>query len=140
VRVASLGQRQFPAYLKELSASADPVTRTYRVTFGFASPADANVSPGMTGSAVVDRHRRNMTGAAGLALPSNVIVADADGNPFVWIVDTTTMRVSKRLVELGELSGDHANIVSGLTGGDRIVASGVNSVTDNMLVRDIENN
>ena len=140
VRVASLGERQFPAYLKELSASADPVTRTYRVTFGFASPADANVSPGMTGSAVVDRYRRNVMGAAGLALPSNVIVADADGNPFVWIVDATTMRVSKRSVELGELSGDNAKIVSGVADGDRIVASGVNSITDNMLVRDIENN
>jgi RND family efflux transporter MFP subunit len=140
VRVASLGERQFPAYLKELSASADPVTRTYRVTFGFASPADANVSPGMTGSAIVDRYRRNVMGTAGLAVPFNVVAADADGNPFVWIVDTTTMRVSKRAVELGELSGDNLNIVSGLSGGDRIVASGVNSVTENMLVRDIENN
>ena len=140
VRIASLGQRLFPAYLKELSASADLVTRTYGATFGFASPADANVSPGMTGSVIVDRYRRNVTGAAGLAVPSNVISADADGNPFVWIVDTTTMRVSKRAVELGELSGDNASIVSGLSGGERIVASGINSVTDNMLVRDIESN
>jgi RND family efflux transporter MFP subunit len=140
VRVASLGERLFPAYLKELSASADPVTRTYQVTFGFASPADANVSPGMTGSAVVDRYRRNVTSAAGIAVPSNVITADTDGNPFVWIVDPVTMRVGKRSVELGELSGGNANIVNGLSSGDRVVASGVNSVAENMLVRDFENN
>ena len=140
VRVASLGERQFPAYLKELSTSADPVTRTYQVTFGFASPSDANVSPGMTGSVIVDRHRRNVSGAAGLAVPSNLVVADADGNPFVWVVGETTMRVSKRPVELGELSGGDANIIDGLSTGDRIIASGVNSVTENMLVRELENN
>jgi len=137
VQVASLGERQFPAYLKELSASADPVTRTYRVTFGFESPADANVSPGMTGSVIVDRYKRNISGAAGLAVPSNVVIADADGNPFVWVVDATTMRVSKRPVELGELSGANASILSGLSSGDRVVASGVNSVIENMLVRDL---
>ena len=138
VKVASLGERQFPAYLKELSASADPVTRTYRVTFGFASPEDANVSPGMTGSVILDRYNRNISGAAGLAVPSNVVIADADGKPFVWVVDSTTMRVSKRQVELGELSGANASILSGLSTGDRVVASGVNSVTDNMLVRDLQ--
>jgi RND family efflux transporter MFP subunit len=140
VRIASLGDRHFPGYVKELSASADPVTRTYRVTFGFASPSDANVSPGMTGSVIVDRYRRNISGAAGLAVPTDVVVADAEGNPFVWVVDATTMRVSKRPVELGELSGSNASILNGLSSGDRIVASGVNSVTENMLVRDLESN
>jgi len=137
VQVASLGERQFPGYLKELSASADPVTRTYRVTFGFESPADANVSPGMTGSVIVDRYKRNISGAAGLAVPSNIVTADADGNPFVWVVDATSMRVSQRPVELGELAGANVSILSGLSTGDRVVASGVNSVTENMLVRDL---
>ena len=137
VQVASLADRQFPGYFKELSASADPVTRTYRVTFGFASPADANVSPGMTGSVIVDRYRRNISGAAGMAVPSNVVIADADGNPFVWVVDASTMRVSKRPVELGELSGANASILSGLSSGDRVVVSGVNSVIEDMLVREL---
>jgi len=140
VRVASLGERVFPAYLKELSSSADPVTRTYQVTFGFPSPADVNVSPGMTGSVIVDRHRRNASGAAGLAVPSDIVVADSEGNPFVWVVDPATMRVSQRSVELGELSGSNAFILNGLATGDRVVVSGVNSVTENMLVRQLESN
>jgi RND family efflux transporter MFP subunit len=139
VQVASFGERQFPAYLKELSASADPVTRTYRVTFGFASPADANVSPGMSGSVILDRYKRNISGAAGVAVPANIVVADADGNPFVWVVDETSMRVRKQPVGLGELSGGNASILSGLSTGDRVVASGVNSVIENMLVRELEN-
>jgi RND family efflux transporter MFP subunit len=138
VRVTSLGGRLFPGYLKEMSNSADPVTRTFQVTFGFAGPADANVSPGMTGSVIVTRNRINTSETAGLVIPLELVVADADGNPFVWVVDPTSMRANKRPVELGELFGANTNIAGGLSIGDRIVASGVNSVTPNMLVRDIE--
>jgi len=140
VQVASLGERYFPAYLKELSNSADPVTRTYAVTFGFANPADANLSPGMTGRVIVERYQRNNAAVAGLAVPSNAVIADAVGHPFVWVLDVATMRVGKRPVELGELSGGNANVLSGLSNGDRVVVSGVNSVTENMLVRDLESN
>ena len=138
VRVTSLGGRLFPGYLKEMSNSADPVTRTFQVTFGFAGPADANVSPGMTGSVIVARNRINTSESGGLAIPLELVVADADGDPFVWVVDPTSMRVNKRPVELGELFGANVNVTAGLSIGDRIVASGVNSVSPNMLVRDIE--
>lgn len=138
VQIASLGDRQFPAYVKEASARADPVTRTYKATFGFASPDFANVSPGMTGSVIVDRRGRNSMKTADLAIPSNLVVADTDGSPFVWVVDATSMRTSKRPVELGELSGGNVIIHSGLSMGDIVVASGVNSVTSNMLVRDLD--
>jgi RND family efflux transporter MFP subunit len=140
VRITSLGARLFPGYLKEMSNSADPVTRTFQVTFGFASPEDVNVSPGMTGIVIVERNRINASETAGLSVPLDLVVADADGNPFVWVVDPTSMRANKRPVELGELFGANAYIASGLSIGDRIVASGVNSITPNMLVRDIESN
>ena len=135
VQIASLPGREFPGYIKELSASADPVTRTYRVTFGFANPEDANISPGMTGSVVVDRASIDGSGTTGISIPLGAIVADDDGNPHVWIVDAMTMRVSKRAVEIGELSEGNARIPSGLASGDEIVVSGVNSITDNMLIR-----
>ena len=141
VEVASLRGRQFPAYVKELSNTADPVTRTYEVTFGFESPTDANVSPGMTGKVIVNlRTETSATGDAPMSVPSAAVVADEDGNPYVWVVNPETMRVAKRPVELGELSGSAAPILDGLSGGDRVVVSGVNSLTDGMLVRDLDGN
>jgi len=140
VRIASLDGREVPAYLKELSPSADPVTRTYQVTFGFERPTDVNVSPGMTGSVVVDRYRVNVMGTAGLAIPSNAVAADTQGNPFVWVLDPATMRVRKQAVELGELMDGAASILSGLDGGEQVIVSGVNSVTENMLVRPLDTN
>ncbi len=141
VEIASLRGRFFPAYVKALSNTADPVTRTYEVTFGFTPPTDANVSPGMTGKIIVDLYSENRTkGAALLTVPSNAVVADNNAAAFVWVVDQSTMRVTKRPVELGELSGSVVPVLSGLVSGDTIVTSGVNSLTDGMLVRDLSSN
>ena len=141
VEVASVRGRFFPAYVKELSNTADPVTRTYEVTFGFENPTDANVSPGMTGKVIVDlRAEKRVTGDGAVSVPSNAVVADEDGNPYVWVVDPSTMRVAKRPVEPGELSGAAVSILGGLSGGDVVVGSGVNSLTDGMLVRDLDGN
>ena len=141
VEIASLRGRLFPAYVKELSNSADPVTRTYEVTFGFESPTDVNVSPGMTGKVIVDLYTENRAeGQTPVSVPSNAVVADEEGNPFVWVVDSSTMRVAKRAVEPGELSGAAVPILSGLSAGDVVVISGVNSLTDGMLVRDLAGN
>ena len=141
VEVASLRGRFFPAYVKALSNSADPVTRTYEVTFGFESPTDVNVSPGMTGKVIVDLYTENRAeGRAPVSVPSNAVIADEEGNPYVWVVDPSTMRVAKRVVEPGELSGAAVPILSGLSGGDVVVISGVNSLTDGMLVRDLGGN
>jgi len=141
VELAARRGRFFPAYVKELSNSADPVTRTYEVTFGFESPADVNASPGMTGKVIVDLYTENREGVeAAVSVPPNAVVADEQGNPYVWVVDPSTMRVTKQTVEPGELSGASISILSGLSGGDLVVVSGVNSLTDGMLVKDLGGN
>jgi RND family efflux transporter MFP subunit len=138
VEIASIRGRFFPAYVKELSNSADPVTRTYEASFGFESPADINVSPGMTGKVIVDLVSESAArGGALVTVPSNAVVADEDSNPYVWVVDPQTMRVARRPVDPGELSGGVLFILSGVSGGDLVVVSGVNSLTNGMLVRDL---
>ncbi len=140
VHIASLPGREFPAYVKEMSASADPVTRTYRVTLGFEPPKDASVSPGMTGSVVAARNVVHQSAEDVLSVPANTITADDVGNPFVWVVDPSSMRVRKQEVQLGELSGSNVNIASGLSVGDQVITSGVNSLSENMLVRNLTSN
>jgi RND family efflux transporter MFP subunit len=141
VEIAARRGRFFPAYIKEASNSADPVTRTYEVTFGFENPADANISPGMTGKIIVDLYTESLAAEEGtISVPSNAIFADADGGPHVWVVDPASMRVAERAVEPGELTGAMVPILSGLSDGDIVVVSGVNSLADGMLVRDLGGN
>jgi RND family efflux transporter MFP subunit len=141
VEIASRRGRLFPAYVKEASNSADPVTRTFAVTFGFESPTDVNISPGMTGKIIVDLYTQNLAEEEGpISVPSNAVFADVDGDPHVWMVDPATMTVTKRAVEPGELTGAMVPILGGLSDGDIVVVSGVNSLTDGMLVRDLDGN
>jgi len=133
---------EISAIVKERSNIADPVTRTYQVAFGFESPAEINVSPGMTGKVIVDLYtviRQNETVGGAISIPSNAVVADDDNNAFVWIVDSGSSTVSRRAVSLGEVLGGEISISGGLVTGDRIAVSGVNNLSEGMLVREMDN-
>jgi RND family efflux transporter MFP subunit len=139
VEIGSVPGRFLPAYIKEVSNVADPATRTYQVTVGFESPSDFNVSPGMTGRVIADRYtvnRQNQGG--GISVPAGAVVADDDNNPFVWLVNAGSMTVSRRTVTLGEVSSGSVSVIDGLSSGDRIAVSGVNSLVDGMPVRELE--
>ena len=124
---------------KEIDTTADPVTRTYSVTFSFDKPTDVIVRPGMTASIVLsvppDVTSDEMS--MGTAVPSAAVRSDEAGNAFVWRVGDD-MRVSKQLVELGELSGDSVRIMAGLEAGTRIAASGVHNLREGMLVKEYQ--
>ena len=139
VEIGSLPGRFLPAFVKELSTVADPVTRTYEVTFGFDSPSDANISPGMTGKVIADRYTVNTTNEnIGTMIPAAAIVADDNNNPFVWLINDTSMTVSPRSITLGEMSSENVRVTDGLYSGDRIAVSGVNSLVDGMPVRELD--
>lgn len=134
VEIASLPDLQFPARIKEIASTADPVTRTYEATFAFDSPADVNIRPGMTGKVVVTV-LPDVSLEAGLTIPANAVLADEENNPYVWIVANDTGEVSRRPVEVGALSGETIRVISGLNDGDRIAVSGVHSLSEGMPVR-----
>jgi len=53
----------------------------------------------------------------------------------VWVVGQKTGKVSARSVRLGELTGDRAAIVSGLTAGEWVVTAGVHKIAPGQQVR-----
>lgn len=139
VRITAIPDRVFPAVAKEIDTTADPVTRTYSVTFSFAKPTDVIVRPGMT-AAIVMSVPPDVTSdemSLGTALPSAAVRSDEAGNAFVWRVGDD-MRVSKQPVEVGELSGDNVRVLSGLEPGTRIAASGVHNLREGMLVKEYQ--
>jgi len=139
VRITAIPDRTFPARAKEIDTTADPVTRTYNVTFSFAKPTDIIVRPGMTAAIILSLPSdvTNDEMSAGTAVPSAAVRSDEAGNAFVWRVGDD-MRVSKQLVEVGELSGDSVRILDGLQPGMRIAASGVHNLREGMLVSEYQ--
>jgi RND family efflux transporter MFP subunit len=137
VVVSALGDRSFPARITEISTTADPQTRTYQARFAFETPEDVNVLPGMTARVVVDVGGEAAAGAA-ISVPVQAVVAEPDGDPFVWVVDPATMQVSRAPVELGRMAGDRVVIEAGLEPGQTVATSGVNDLRDGAKVRRFE--
>ena len=137
VVLSSLPGRVFPARLTEFATIADPVTRTFEVTFQFEPPDDVSLRPGMTAK-VVAQLRTEETST--FMVPSVAVVGSEGGGAFVWIVDTSSisMTVSRREVQVGEMSGNEIEILSGLRNGETIAISGTRSLDDGMQVRRLE--
>lgn len=134
VVVSSIPGRDFPARIISKATAADPVTRTYKVTLAFDKPDDLNIAPGMTGKVVVPAGEDNQSDIS-MFIPVSAVIADAENNPFVWIVSPDTSVVSRRTVNVGEVSGDRIRVIDGIKHGDRIATSGVHTLVEGMLVR-----
>jgi RND family efflux transporter MFP subunit len=137
VSVSSIPGRSFPAWIKEFSTTADPVTRTFKATFAFDRPGDVTVRPGMTAKiTLTPSEARAVVGA--ISIPARAVRTDDTGEAFVWVVDPETMKVKRTPVVLGGLSGEDIGIQSGLAGGEQIAISGVYQLRDGMQVRRFE--
>ncbi|MEE8557733.1 MAG: efflux RND transporter periplasmic adaptor subunit, partial [Myxococcota bacterium] len=136
VVVTTFPDRSFPARVKEISTTADPVTRTFEATLQFDNPTDVRVLPGMTAKIVITVAAAGKVG--GFSIPASAIVPDEAGEAFVWVVDPSTMEVHRTHVVVGELSGSKVEVRSGLASGDRIAVSGVHQLREGMQVRPFE--
>jgi multidrug efflux pump subunit AcrA (membrane-fusion protein) len=119
----------FPALLRELSASADPLTRTFQARYVLGGRGSA--AP--IGSTVTIR-TANGAGGAGSAVPVGAII-ERGGGPGVWVVDPRTLRVAFRRVTIAALGEEEVRLVSGVTEGERIVALGAHLLKPGQTVR-----
>jgi RND family efflux transporter MFP subunit len=136
VEIGSLPDRQFPARLKEFATTADPVTRTFAVTFFFESPDDATLRPGMTARLTLSPETQLLTGRS--SLPASAVLADEQGAAYVWRIERSDMTVSRATIEVGAVFGDEIELLGGLSPGDLIAVSGVHNLRAGMQVRSLD--
>lgn len=129
--------KQYPLTIKERASRADPKTQTYQVVFRMPQPDDINLLPGMTATVTGSAQMREETKEV-FIVPDIAVVADAAGNPNVWIVDKETLKVQRRAVKTGDLTGtDSIEIIDGLKPGETIAISGVSRLREGMQVSDL---
>jgi membrane fusion protein, multidrug efflux system len=104
--------------VREISPSADPVTRTYQVRTTIVSPPPS-LRLGMTVSVTLPR----VGGAPNVALPSTSIF-QKDGKPAVWIVKADNT-VELRAVVVERYDSDRVYVADGIRTGERVVTAGV---------------
>jgi membrane fusion protein, multidrug efflux system len=119
----------YPARVREISPTADPVTRTYQVRTSIPN-APWNLRLGMTVAVTVPN-----PGKAGslVVLPSTALFQQGT-TPAVWIV-TQDQTVRLRPVNVERYESNRVLIKSGLQQGDRVVTGGVHRLTAGTRVR-----
>jgi multidrug efflux system membrane fusion protein len=112
------------AVVRDVSASADSVTRTFVAKA--ALPKDANPVLGstVTVTLVLGAELAPKT----IKLPTSALRLEA-GATSVWVLDPSTMTVKAQAVEVNTAEGNDAVVTSGLQNGDQVVLSGVHVLT-----------
>jgi len=119
----------YPAHVREISPSADPVTRTYRVKTSIPN-APWNLRLGMNVAVTLPQRAG---GVRTVSLPATAIF-QKDGKPAVWVVKPD-FTLDLRAVTLDRYESDRALVSSGVQHGDRVVTAGVHRLASGEKVR-----
>jgi len=132
---AAAAGKRYKLSLKEYSTQADPKTQTYRITFLMPQPEELNVLPGMTANVLGTTPAQEGDGDQ-IIIPAIAVFADEAGISHVWVVDRETMKIQRRKVTTGDLTGTESiRITDGLKDSETIAISGVSQLREGMQVR-----
>ncbi len=130
VEVALLSARDkpFAGRVREVSPSADPATRTYRVKTTLLNPP-----PGLRLGMNTIVTLRSSQVANGMIIPATALF-EKDRKPAVWIVKAD-QTVELRPIAVARYETDAVVVASGLKSGDRVVTAGTHKLLAGQKVR-----
>lgn len=135
-RVGQTLQAQLPGHsqpvsgrVREIAASADPVTRTFTVKL--ALPGSERWPLGSTVTVFAPKD----AGAAlqAISLPTTALRQDGQDTA-VWVLDEASMTVRSQTVTLGPVQSQQVVIASGLQPGQKVVVAGVHVLSPGQKV------
>jgi multidrug efflux system membrane fusion protein len=120
---------RYKGRIREISPSADAVTRTYtvKVTVVDAKPS---VQLGMTANVYLG----GRDGAEVIRLPLTALY-QKDAQPAVWIIDPNTSQAVLTSVKVSRYTEESAEIAEGVKAGDVVVRAGVHKLHAGQKVR-----
>lgn len=123
------GQTQLGGRVREVSASADPVTRTYLVKVGL----DGRQPPALGATVTVQPKVRNEDRHAAIKLPTSALRQEGQATA-VWVLDAKTMTVQLQPVQVATADGNEVVVASGLQEGQTVVSAGVHVLSPGQKV------
>lgn len=136
LQAADQPEQRIDLEYREHVTEPDPIAQTYRVTLGFPRQASPDLLPGRTVSVVV--RSQAVLEQQELTLPASSLQTQPDGQVYVWIFQPDSRQVSRRLVRVGQLTGERVRLISGVEPGEQVVTSGVSRLQEGMRVRPFE--
>ncbi|MBC7379238.1 MAG: efflux RND transporter periplasmic adaptor subunit [Burkholderiaceae bacterium] len=128
VRVWAEG-RTLNGKVREVSASADPQTRTYQVKVAL----EGSDAPALGSTVYVVPLALSHAGAQVIKLPTSALKQDGRASA-VWVLDKATMTVRSQPVQIATADGNDAVISGGLVPGMLVVSAGVHVLSPGQKV------
>ncbi|QTN25404.1 efflux RND transporter periplasmic adaptor subunit [Rhizobacter sp. AJA081-3] len=127
VRLWGADATPMTATIREISAAAEPVTRTFLVK---ADIGNAAVRLGQTATVLVE-----MPQTAGIVKLPLSALKEEQGKSIVWLVDRSSMTVRAQPVQVAGADGNEAVIAAGLQAGQVVVTAGVHVLNPGQKVK-----
>jgi len=128
VRLWGADAQALPATIREISAAADPVTRTFLIKADLGNAAGVRL--GQTATVLMELPQ--VAGVTKLPLSA---LREEQGKSTVWLVDRSSMTVKAQQVTLAGADGNDAVITSGLSAGQVVVTAGVHVLNPGQKVK-----
>ncbi len=132
---------ELPLEYREHETEPDPVTQTYKVTFGapipenVPSPDKKTILPGMTCSVRIQL-AENKPDA--VSVPLSAVDTDSKGGTRVWVLDKEKSTAAPHPVTLGPVRSERVVILQGLKKGETIVTAGTRLLHEGVRVHAVE--
>jgi membrane fusion protein, multidrug efflux system len=128
VRLWGADAPALPATIREISAAADPVTRTFLIKADVGSASGMRL--GQTATVLME-----LPQTAGVTKLPLSALREEQGKSAVWLVDRGNMTVKSQFVTLAGADGNEAVISSGLASGQVVVTAGVHVLNPGQKVK-----
>ena len=120
------------AKVREVSASADPATRTYQVKLALGSSSGTPLPLGAT-VYVLPEGLGGVQGMAVIKLPTSALRQEGQASA-VWVLDKSSMTVRSQIIQIATADGNEAVIAAGLQPGMLVVSAGVHVLSPGQKV------
>lgn len=125
--------REIPATIRVKVPVKDPASRTFLTRLELEDPGNL-AAPGMSGAATV-RYRSRDESSVGV--PRDAVVRYPDGSTKVWVIEGEggAATVKSCGIRTGGTLGETTEVIEGLSGGERIVLRGNESLREGQSVQ-----
>tara|TARA_Y100000766_G_scaffold43947_1_gene34037 strand:+ start:82 stop:1452 length:1371 start_codon:yes stop_codon:yes gene_type:complete len=128
LRLDALPKAPIDAVVSRAAQRLDPSTRTMLAEIEVDN-TEGRLLPGMFGCATIIA----TTSKDAIVLPASALRTDAEGNPYVFLLDEEKRIVKKQIV-VGADDGHEIEVVTGLAGTERVVDAFVGSIEEGQIV------
>jgi membrane fusion protein, multidrug efflux system len=129
VELPSLG-KTYTGKVRQVASNINPNNRSFGIEINVPND-DKLLRPNQVAKLkIVD-----YTNPEAVIVPSNVVLQDASGDQYVYVVTDATDKTGvarKTPIKVGKTSNSMTEVISGLTGGEIVVTEGANAVSDGM--------